>query len=360
MKKEWTICKYSDKDQKNGIIDLRKLVFKDEDPDKENTDFWNWEFEENYAGHANIYLAVSQQHVVGHYAVCPSKIFVDHKEKKGSIVVDVMTHPDYRYQGMFTTMGEYSLNDSGRSGIDFSYGFPIRKGVMPGHLKIGWKIAFELPVYVYPVNFSDILKKFIPGNVLPRLLGMIPQCLFQTMKCIRKLSTKKCTVRSADKFEKTGELEQFIKKTKDQHRIMQCRDYEFLDWRYNTNRYRKYKIFFAYRRKKEMSGYVVLRETVIYGLKCVTVIDIQALDFDKNVINSLLDCAGKYAVKCGAALVGCMINNNAYRRQMLKNFYIKSPYIFKFIVHKNRDIDYENLLLEDKNWFLTWADTDDL
>lgn len=360
MKKKWYLSKYTDRKQKNRIIDLRKVVFQNEDKDKENIDFWNWEFENNYAGHANIYLALVEENIVGHYAVCPSKILVNSKEKHGSIVVDVMTHPDYRHQGMFTEMGKYALYDSGKSGIDFSYGFPIRKEVMPGHLKIGWKIAFELPVYVYPLNFPAIFQKFIPGYYIPKLLGVLPQLFFSFIEHIKDKPVKKYEIRSGHRFNKSRELERFIEKTKYQHRVMQCRDYEFLEWRYHSNKYRRYQIYFAYSSEKELLGYIVLRKAVIYDLNCITVIDIQVLDFNKKVVYALLRCARKYARKCKADLIGCMMNNNSYRKYFLSNFYIKSPYIFKFIVHKNKNIEYEDLILKDKNWFLTWADTDDL
>ena len=64
-------------------------------------------------------------------------------QRLGSIVVDVMSHPDYRKQGMFTALGRAGLADAGQAGIDFSFGFPIRKEVMPGHLKVGWRHLFR-------------------------------------------------------------------------------------------------------------------------------------------------------------------------------------------------------------------------
>ena len=298
--------------------------------------------------------------MVGHYAVCPSNILVDSQTKKGSIVVDVMTHPDYRFQGMFTKIGRYSLEESGKDGVDFSYGFPIRKTVIPGHLKVGWKIAFKLPVYVYPVSFAKTIYKFIPMKVLAAVLGCIPQLIYAIGRGIKSLFGRKYTIVESDHFDKGDALESFISKTKTQHKIMQCRDFEFLNWRYNANKYRQYKIFSAYDESGEIQGYIVSRRSTIYDLDCMTVIDIQALRCNKKIIDALLQCVYKYAKQCGVALIGCMINDNEYKKRLLAGMYIKSPYIFKFILHKNRDIDYEEELLKNQNWFITWADTDDL
>lgn len=355
---KWTMERYSG--QKEKILKLRKIVFKGEDEDKVNVDFWNWEFEDNYAGHADIFLAVDGQEVVGHYAVCPSNILVNSELKKGSIVVDVMTHPDYRFQGMFTKLGAYSLEESGKDGIDFSYGFPIRKSVMPGHLKIGWKVGFKLPVYVYPVSFSKTIQKFIPSKPVAAVLGFIPQMVYRMVGGIRSAFGKKYAVKEAEGFEDTKELREFIEATKTQHKIMQYRNYEFLNWRYNINHYREYRVFFAYGSNGKILGYIVLRNSLIYDLQCTTIIDIQARDCSKSVINALLLCAYKHAAGSKNALIGCMINQNKYKTQMLKNLFLKSPYIFKFIFHVNRDIDYMEELSKSENWFITWADTDDL
>lgn len=355
----WRLRRYQ-KEDKEKIIGLRKIVFKDEDIDKENIDFWNWEFENNYAGPAKVFLAVDDRDVVGHYAVCPSNILVDSQVKTGSIVVDVMTHPVYRFQGMFTKIGKYSLDESGKDGIDFSYGFPIRKTVIPGHIKVGWKIAFKLPVYVYPVDFQKIIYKFVPVRFVAWITGIIPQFIYTIFRGIKSIFIKRYNIEESDHFDNSERLQEFIDRTRTQHRIMQSRDFKFLKWRYNENKFREYKVFTAYDVSGEIKGYIVLRQATIYNLDCITIIDIQVLNCSGEIINALLQCTYQYAKKCGVALIGCMINDNEYKKRLLTNMYIKSPYIFKFIIHKNREIDYEEDLLKNQNWFITWADTDDL
>lgn len=356
----WNLERLSNIKQREKIIKLRKIVFTGEDTDKENVDFWDWEFRDNYAGKADLFLAVDGDEVVGHYAVCPSQILVDGEMKRGSIVVDVMTHPDYRFQGMFTKLGRFSLEKAGEDNIDFSYGFPIRKTVMPGHLKVGWKIAFPLPVYVFPVSFSKIIQKFIRIKWLSKLLGAFPQLVYWILMKIKKSNIQVYDVREGNKFDDSEALQRFIEKTRLQHRIMQFRDYDFLKWRYNDNKFRKYKMFFAYDTQGEMMGYIVLRKTEIFGLDCITIIDIQTLECDKRVTKVLLKYTNNYAKEQGASLIGCMINRNAYKKCLLSNLFVKSPYIFKFIIHGNKDIDYEDKLMQNENWFITWADTDDL
>lgn len=356
---KWHLEEMSNEDQIQGIIGLRKVTFTDEDIDKENLDFWNWEFKNNYAGESKIYLAIDDEKVVGHYAICPSNIVIDAEIKTGSIVVDVMTHPDFRFQGMFTKIGQFSLDSAGKDGIDFSYGFPIRKSVMPGHLKVGWKIAFPLPVYVYPISFYKLIRRFIKLRVLSAIVAIFPAAVYEVYSIFRNIGIAKYKVVHSKHFENTIALQDFIKETSNQHKVMQQRDWQFLNWRYNCNTYRTYEIITLYDNDK-MMGYAVLRRSNIFELDCITIIDMQARGCGKNIIKQLLNEIKKYAKSIGVALVGCMTNNNIYKTQMLKDFYLKSPYIFKFIVHTNRPIDYEDVILKNENWLLMWADTDDL
>ena len=355
----WKLEKFRNSSQKYDILALRKIVFPNEDYDKEQVEFWDWEFDDNYAGKAKIFLATDNKKLVGHYAVCPSCILVDGEEKKGSIVVDVMTHPEYRYQGMFTEIGRYALKCSGEDGIEFSYGFPIRKGVMPGHLKVGWKVAFDLPVYVYPVNYTAIIRKFTKNAIISGIVGLLPDCCIKAVSRVRDCFDKSI-IKEADKFIFTPELDDLLKDINRQHKVMQRRDRQFLDWRYNANPLRNYKVFYAFSHNGRLDGYAVARKAQIYDLRCVTIMDIQSRHFSNKITASLLNVIRRYAVKEGCSLVGCMINNNYYKKSMLKAGYIRSPYVFKFIIHENSHISYMSELMDNTNWLLTWADTDDL
>ena len=85
------------------------------------------------------------------------------------MVVDVLTHPDYRFQGMFTTIGAFALADcERRSGLEFTTGYPIREAVIPGHLKVGWRIRFLIGTYVMPLRMGPLLAARLPW------LGKVP------------------------------------------------------------------------------------------------------------------------------------------------------------------------------------------
>src|SRR5690606_12961649 len=94
-------------DDMAGILACRAVTFAGEEPEKGEPDYWRWEFVDNHAGPARLFVAeddskTGTDRIVGHYAVIPQRFILDDLDLRGSIVVDVMTHPDYRFQGMFT------------------------------------------------------------------------------------------------------------------------------------------------------------------------------------------------------------------------------------------------------------------
>ncbi len=82
---------------RDAILALRALAFPDDDPEKRQADFWNWEFIDGYAGAARIFVAEAGDEIVGHFAFIPQR-FATPQIVRGALAVDVMTHPQFRRQ----------------------------------------------------------------------------------------------------------------------------------------------------------------------------------------------------------------------------------------------------------------------
>ncbi|MCA8957528.1 MAG: GNAT family N-acetyltransferase, partial [Planctomycetes bacterium] len=169
---------------RDGILACRAVTFAGEEPEKGEPDYWRWEFVDNHAGPARLFVAEDDtrqgaQRIVGHYAVIPQRFVLDGATLRGSIVVDVMTHPDYRFQGMFTKIGRFALDAcTADPGFEFTTGYPIRKEVIPGHLKVGWRIRFRIGTYVMPLRTGKVLAAGVPALAkvpgLATVVGSVP------------------------------------------------------------------------------------------------------------------------------------------------------------------------------------------
>ena len=84
------------------------------------------------------------------------------------LVCDVFTDPNFRKQGLFKRISLLAIAREEKENVDFLIGFPIREGVMPGHLSVGWKHIFNMHIWwSFPsVGSFKNTKKLTPGDEL--------------------------------------------------------------------------------------------------------------------------------------------------------------------------------------------------
>ena len=89
---------------------------------------------------------------------------------------------------------------------------------------------------------------------------------------------------------------------------------------------------------------------------------------DYIVLCCAVDCFGLINRKLEAqarkenaeAIMTMMSRCSASKYQLIKNGFIKSPFIFQLIVNNLTDMFDESRLLNERNWHLMWVDSDDL
>jgi hypothetical protein len=363
---KWKLRPYACGDE-SGIYDLAKRVFTEQPSDRFSKEYWEWEFSKNPDGAANIWVADDHHDIVGHYAVIPRLWKVEGVIRMGSIVVDVMTDDRYRFQGMFAALGKTSLDDSGSKGILFSYGFPIRKEVMPGHLKVGWKHIFDLPILVYPENFTPIFQFYLKNKVVSSIIGFATNSIWRGFNYIKKgfngvfhQQKGKYTIRSITEF--TSDFDQLWERSSKEFQLVASRTKEYLKWRYFDHPYHQYQTLASYHNDK-LVGYVVLCEEMILGFECGVIVDIFGNPEYSDALDSLINFAkNQFKKHKNISMIVTMISkSNRYFDKLKQQGFIVSPKCFWFITHTNSDsLVALNIkrLYNHKNWFLTWGDTD--
>ena len=349
----WEIIKAEGNFFKREIINLRKIVFPGEEIEKESEDYWDWEFKYNHHGSAEIYLVRDQSRIIGHYAIIPQRFSVAGAEYKAGLVVDVMTHPNYRKQGMFYSVSKFALE---KTETDFTIGYPIRNDVMPGHLKAGWEVVKKIPVYVLPINFKKILASYISDNFFSKTLGNILSSPYKA------IFSGKPDHEQYDFF-KTDNLSDFTKYffiNNDPNGIFQIKNSEYIKWRFDNNKKLEYEKYVV--RKKSVQdtlAYFVLRRKNIMNLISLNIAEIQINSTEKDILRSIILFIREKARNESYDCIACMLLDNSDISKHLKNFgMIKSPYHFKVIIHNNTSTDFISLFRNEKDVRLNWADTD--
>ena len=118
MQQAWFVRGYKNGDE-DGILQFIQLAFKWDDKK-----YWNWRYRDNPAGIGRIWLADDAGKIVGHYAMIPIKMKIGDETVTASLTVDIVTHPNYRRQGIFETLARKAYTEAGKEGGHILCAFP--------------------------------------------------------------------------------------------------------------------------------------------------------------------------------------------------------------------------------------------
>jgi hypothetical protein len=306
------------------------------------------------------YIACSESEIIGYYAAIPYYYSFQGRVLTAAMVCDVMTGVKARGKGVFTKLGVYSTTEFAKQGFDFSIGYPIRKEVIPGHIKAGWEKCFELPLFGRFIKFNSFLKKKKLGflapfvNVLFSLWSTSLRLLFLPRN--RKLTTD---ITTSDKIDNIEGLTEFYKNCEKETQISLIKNLDFLKWRLGAPENLYYII--TLHNQNSIVGVLIACEVEKEGIPCMGILDLVLIkDYHKYahlLINELI----KKAKQVDSELLLVMMGKRWFKKYNLScNSFLKTPYKFCLIIKQlNPDINAEILKNED-NWHLMWIDSDDL
>lgn len=100
------------------------------------------------SGFLNIAALVSNDGVVASgYGVVRNEYSMGEEAINVGLVCDVFTNSDFRKMGLFKKVSLLAIAREESTKTSFLIGFPIRYEVMPGHLSVGWKYIFDMPIW---------------------------------------------------------------------------------------------------------------------------------------------------------------------------------------------------------------------
>lgn len=212
---------------------------------------WLWLNAAGPAGPSIIETAWDGERLIGFYGVMPLRLSMGGQEVPGAVSGAAVTHPDYRYRGVFSALGKRVYRRAAESGIRVVYGFPTehsRYGFTGG---LGWD---------YVQRCRELACWGCQGS------GTLPEYG-------KGISAELTANEIVDLW---GKMSGGILGS----RVMAVRDREYLDWRFNNHPENSYRIFTA-GGSHDPGGYVVLRSTVRGGETYGDIVDIAAVDMQR-------------------------------------------------------------------------------
>ena len=333
------------------ILSLRKIVMGEFEEDKLDPKFWKWEFAGGPDGDAFIYIIEEEKRIIGHFADIPRRFSVKGKTVKGTLSLDLMVHPDYWRRGFFFKMGTYAARKVKEENGRFMIAFPIREETIDGLKKIGWHAVNDLPVIDYPVRFHGIVNRylhFLPLSILVGGMARFFYSFFFFGKGKRGTGIEIDEVKVLD-----DAFDLFWQKAASSHSILGVRDTSFLTWRYVRHPSRHYTLFGA-KKNGEMRGYIVLRKVELLKFNSMIIVDLLALE--DETVRALVEKGIEYSREKGTDLLGCILpKGHRYFRILRKRGFLPGFKSFLLMVYPTVD---EKILIDPKEWYVNWGDSD--
>ena len=301
------------------------------------------------------YVSYIDNEMVAYYAAIPFHYKIGNTITPVAMVCDVMTSSKHRGKGIFTKIGKHATNELAKD-LPLTMGYPIRKEVIPGHLKVGWKISHELPLYIKFLRFNSLFASKKIGFLSP-----FANIFIKTYNYIVKTKTKKkysCEV--LDNIDLVEDFELFSEEWRNSVRNALVKDFPFIKWRYSAPD-RNYKFIVIRSEEGKLIGFLSYRKIIKESVPSLGILDYMVLPgFEDSLyfINKVLvDCARKEDVE---AILMMMSRTSAKKYSLIKNAFFKSPFVFKLIIKNLNNQFTDEELFNEKNWHLMWVDSDDL
>lgn len=343
---EW---KYSEL-EKNQIMKLAQKVF----PNSEfvTPEYFDWQYNESPYGPARVFIAKDdEQNIIGIEPIIPMKLLINSKDVMSSLSCNSIVDPKFRNQGIFSKLVSKTVESINLDDITSIYGIPNSKShkifVNNGFTEIG-----RLPLLIRPLKLSGYFSSPIKEIVKP----------LQIFWRIKESKSDIELIKDRTEFNFDKIIEDLSKRIP----ILQKRDKEFFEWRYNKHPSRKYEIH-VLRENKEIVGYIISRIANMNKKKIGIILDFVYDSKIKNkkgpndLVNRVLERF--WDEETSLSIATCAQNSNEYKILHQSGFK-KCPKFFKpeplyFIIGGiNANSKYYSKITNFKNWFFTLGDYD--
>jgi len=315
---------------------------------------WEWQFARAVAGNGFIWFADHDGTLAGQYATIPLRMRVGGRETGGSQSLDTLTHPDYRRQGIFTTLAKEVYAATSQE-ADLVYGFP-NDNSFGGFVKhLDFFVLEDLVTLVRPLAMSPILSKRIAIPLLTNVAGKTAQAVFDTIYTGNRTPAG-VSIRQVNMFPET--VDSLYDQFGGRFDNMLIRDHEYLRWRYDDNPRHDYDILIA-EREGSLRGYCVCGHTERNGLNVGLIVDLFADPDDDALIAALLQHASDHLRRSGAHVASCIFaSQSPFSRAARKLGFVFKARRFPFIVRVNSSGLDRGDVKNPASWHITFGDSD--
>jgi hypothetical protein len=323
-----------------------------------STEHYEWKFSQAPATPPSYeFVARENGRMLGYYAAIPYPYRVGDRSALAGMTCDVMTHSQARGKGIFTKLGKFAVGEMARSELSFLTGYPIRPEVMGGHLRVGWEIMFELPMYLRPLRANSILATRRLGWLAPPVNVGI--AAYQTSLRPRARSGHEMLVGDPRTLFRSPQFDAFVARWSEGVRNHLVKTADFYAWRLGAPG-TDYRAFLVTRGEQILAA-AVGRLATLHGIPSFALLDLMSSGEDAGALATLYSEIDREARMHEVEAVVAMMSRSRARQYRLARYgFLRSPFAFKLIIHRLDGAIAPAELTDERSWHLMWIDSDDL
>ncbi len=246
------------------VLALHETVF----GDGHGPEWFAWKFENNpYIDHVPIIVAEHDGDIVGARPLMALPMTIQGETVLGLQTTDLMVHPNYRRNGLFTEMVAVATDRYRRHDAAFLFSFPNRRA-LSGYDEFGWTTVGRVPTY-YRVQRPSALIQSSSG-LSDGLLTVAPTALSALDSMRTLVSPATTSVKRIDQM--PVELLASLYRSYVPNRIHAHRDGTFYNWRFD-NPVWDYETYVA-QQGDSTTAAAIVGKTLKEGVKIVAITDL--------------------------------------------------------------------------------------
>ena len=256
MNKNWTARKAEENDFES-ISEFRKK-FSRLNISCYSSEYYYWKFVENPIQCGELWIAESENTIVGIKSVTPKRIMISGNYMIAGEIGDSYTSQEFRGSGIFTILSETSREKAIQQGVDFVYNTPNKNSRSLYEKKLDHAEIHSLSVrnLTRPLNYKLTLQGKYGKGILSEYAAIVINMIFAILDRFVANNGKNDKI----KVEKVSSFPEDISnlwiKESCNYDIAIVRDFNYLEWRF-VKSVDKYIILIARNDKHEIQGYLV-------------------------------------------------------------------------------------------------------
>jgi hypothetical protein len=289
---------------------------------------WYWKFTgKNPSGHALIWVAEHESHLVGHFAAVPYRLNVFGEVVTASHTIGALVDKKFQKRGLLKFVGDRLMEELAQSHIPYTWGFPNKLAHKFENVTFGYNDL---------LNFDEwgIEKAFI------------------------KKTSSQQSIRQVREFDQS--FDRLWETCSPGYEIAVVRNRDYLNWRYLQRPDWEY-FPFAYYEDDILKGYVVLKlyreDDTFRG----HIIDIFARRDDEPVFSALIDHAlSFFSAKAVDEVTVWIWGNPLVEALFPRKGFIKKEIDRPLILRVNLEHRHREKVKDKTHWYFTMGDSTEI